>query len=174
MNQRNIQSAPVPAIGVGGIVFNKRHEVLMIRRNQPPALGLWSIPGGKLEPGESLAESCRREISEETGLDIQPLAVVAVVERRIEGFHYIVVDFLAQLISSDHEIPIAETDVSDAVWVSMERLKEYELVPGLEKIIVRTGRALKEGKLPGLVDDTGLGTDYVLPIMRDGSQKTKE
>ena len=146
----------------------------MIRRNQPPAFGLWSIPGGKLEPGESLTETCRREISEETGLDTRPLALVAVVERRIEDFHYVVIDFLAQLISSDNEMPIARTDVSDVRWVSIERLKEYELVPGLEEIITRTDLALQEGKLPGLIDASGLGTDYVWPVMSIGSQKTKK
>jgi len=174
MNEKKIKSAPVPAIGVGGIVFNRRREILLIRRNQPPASGLWSVPGGKLEPGESLTETCRREISEETGLDIQPLALVAVVERRIEDFHYVVIDFLAQLISSDNEMPIARTDVSDVRWVSMERLKEYELVPGLEEIIIRTDRALQQGKLPGLTDDAGLGTDFVWPLMSIGSQKTKK
>lgn len=137
----------------------------MIRRNQPPASGLWSIPGGKLEPGESLTEACRREISEETGLKIQPLALVAVVERRVEGFHYIVIDFLAQLISGESEIPIARSDVSDVRWVGLERLHEYDLVPGLEKIITRTGLSLKQGKMPGLIDDAGLNTDYIWPVM---------
>ena len=89
MQNNNIQSFPVPAIGVGGIVFNNQKQVLMIQRNQPPAMGFWSVPGGKLEPGESLAEACQREIKEETGLDIEVKNIVAVVERRIEGFHYV-------------------------------------------------------------------------------------
>lgn len=174
MNEKKIKSAPVPAVGVGGIVFNRRREVLLVRRNQPPALGLWSVPGGKLEPGESLPETCRREIREETGLDARPLALVAVVERRIEDFHYVVIDFLAQLVSRDNEMPIARTDVSDVRWVSIEQLKEYRLVPGLEEIVIRTDRALRENKPPGLIDDAGVGTDYVWPVMWGGSQKTKK
>jgi 8-oxo-dGTP diphosphatase len=86
MRSNNFKSLPTPAIGVGGIVFNHRGEVLLIQRNQPPATGLWSIPGGKLEPGESLAEACHREVKEETGLKVQVTAVVAVVERQSEGF----------------------------------------------------------------------------------------
>ena len=98
---------------------------------------------------------------------------MAVVERRVEDFHYVVIDFLAQLISSDKEVPMARTDVSDVRWIGMDRLKEYELVPGLEEIITRTDRALQQGKLPGLTDDAGLGTDYVWPVMSNRS-KIKE
>ncbi|MGR9115371.1 MAG: NUDIX hydrolase [Gammaproteobacteria bacterium] len=167
MNAKTIDSVPVPSVGVSGIVFNRRQEVLMIRRNKPPALGLWSVPGGKVEPGESFTAACQREINEETGLDTQPLALVAVVERRIEGFHYIVIDFLARLVSNENVAPIARTDVSDVRWVSMEKLNDYELVPGLKEIIIRTHRVLQEGKQPGLTDDAGLGTDFVWPAMRN-------
>ena len=57
--QNNKCSLPVPTLGVGGIVFNNKKQILLIQRNQPPAMGLWSIPGGKLEPGESLVEACK-------------------------------------------------------------------------------------------------------------------
>ena len=76
---------PVPTLAVGGIVLNNHKQVLLIRRNQPPAMGFWSIPGGKLEPGESLVEACHREIKEETGLHTEIKNIVTVVERRVEG-----------------------------------------------------------------------------------------
>lgn len=164
MKETSVKSAPVPAIGVGAIVFNRHRQVLMIRRNQAPAFGLWSVPGGKLEPGESLTDACRREISEETGLEIQPVAIVAVVERRIEDFHYVVIDFLAQLIDDENDRPVAQTDVSDVRWLELEHLDAYELVPGLQKIILQADVVLKAGKLPGLTDDIGLGTDFVWPV----------
>ena len=96
--QNNIHSLPVPTLAVGGIVFNNQKQILLIQRNQPPAMGFWSIPGGKLEAGESLVEACQREIKEETGLDTRVKNIVAVVERRIEGFHYVIIDYLALLV----------------------------------------------------------------------------
>ncbi len=97
-NLRNDQPLPVPTLGVSGIVFNQKNQILLIRRNQPPAMGFWSIPGGKLEAGESLAEACQREIKEETGLITEVKHIVAVVERRVESFHYVIIDYLAQLV----------------------------------------------------------------------------
>ena len=152
---------PLPIIGVSGIVFNC-HEVLLIRRNQPPALGLWSIPGGKMKPGESMTEACRREVKEETGLDIRIVSLVAVVERRIENFHYVILDFLAQLIDRN-QFPVAGSDVSEARWVNVERLSEYELVLGLVEIILRSYRRQLGNDSPGLIDATGQATDFIWP-----------
>ena len=119
MQNNSTQSLPVPAIGVSGIVFNNQKQVLMIQRNQPPAMGFWSIPGGKLEPGESLAEACQREIKEETGLETNVKNIVAIVERRIEGFHYVIIDYLALLTDEENIFPIAQSDVAEQdglVW----------------------------------------------------------
>lgn len=57
---------PEPMIGVGGLLVNRLNQVLLIKRDKPPAQGLWSVPGGKLEAGEALIECCRREMQEET------------------------------------------------------------------------------------------------------------
>ena len=130
MQNNSIQSLPVPTIGVGGIIFNNQKQVLMIQRNQPPAMGFWSVPGGKLEPGESLSESCQREIKEETGLDTEVKNIVAVVERRIEGFHYVIIDYLALLMDEENSQPIAQSDASEARWGSLDPLVDYDLVEG--------------------------------------------
>ncbi|MEQ1531761.1 MAG: NUDIX hydrolase, partial [Methylococcales bacterium] len=156
------QSQPKPEIGVAGIVFNDQQQVLLIKRNQPPACGLWSIPGGKLEAGESLAEACRREIKEETGLDTQVKNIVAIVERRLEGFHYVIIDFLAELTNQTAEQPRAQTDVSEACWIAVNQLSRYHLVPGLAAIIQRSQTVLNNSDFTGLGDVTGTGTDYIL------------
>ncbi len=163
MQNISTQSLPVPAIGVGGIVFNNRKQVLMIQRNQPPAMGFWSIPGGKLEPGESLAGACQREIKEETGLEINVKHIVAVVERRIEGFHYVIIDYLALLMNEENSFPIAQSDVAEARWISLEHLTDYKLVTGLAEIILRTYSAYSDNQLAGLYDLDATGTDYILP-----------
>jgi mutator protein MutT len=162
--QNNTTNAfPVPAIGVGGIVFNDKRQVLMIQRNQPPAMGLWSVPGGKLEAGESLADTCKREIKEETGLDVAVKNIVAVVERRIEGFHYVVIDFLACLVGDENTLPVAQSDVAEAKWIGLENIEEYDLVDGLAEIIMRTYRLYGSDQLAGLYDADATGTDYILP-----------
>lgn len=152
---------PMPAIGVGGIVFNRQNQVLLIQRNQPPAIGLWSIPGGKLEAGETLTAACKREIKEETGLETEIKNIVAVVERRIENFHYVIIDYLVSLADEDHATPIAQSDIADAKWVDLESMADYELVDGLAEIIRRTFRIYKGDCLAGLYDIDSRGTDFI-------------
>jgi 8-oxo-dGTP diphosphatase len=155
---------PTPAIGVGGIIFNHRREVLLILRDQAPASGFWSIPGGKLESGESLIEACQREIKEETGLVVEATRIVAVVERRIEGFHYVIIDYLALLTNHEVSIPIAQSDVAEAKWVSIDLIHTYALVEGLEEIIIRTYGLYINQLSGGLHDVNGTGKDFILPV----------
>ena len=163
MHNNNSHPLPAPTLGVSGIVFNNLKHILLIQRNQPPAMGLWSIPGGKLEAGESLVEACRREIKEETGLDIEAKNIVAVVERRVEGFHYVIIDYLCQLVNEDNCQPVARSDVSEARWVSLDHLGEYDLVEGLAEIIRRTYCMYNGNYVAGLYDVDGTGGDYTLP-----------
>ena len=190
--QKNIDSLQVPTLGVSGIVFNDQKQILLIQRNQPPAKGFWSIPGGKAEAGESLVEACQREIKEETdldaeiidtviskkipaiaiketGLDTEVKNIVAVVERRIEGFHYVIIDFLALLVNEENSQPIPQSDASEARWVSLERLIDYDLVEGLAEIILRTYNMYKGNHIAGLYDVNTTGSDYILPNLNFAS-----
>ena len=153
---------PVPTLGVSGIVFNNQKQILLIQRNQPPAMGFWSIPGGKLEAGESLVEACRREVKEETGLDTEVKNIVAVIERRVEGFHYVIIDYLALLVDGENTQPIPQSDVSEAKWVSLEHLNDYALVEGLAEIILRTYRVYTIDCIAGLYDVDATDSDYIL------------
>ena len=161
--QNIIHSLPVPTLAVGGIIFNNQKQILLIQRNQPPAMGCWSIPGGKLEAGESLAEACQREIKEETGLETEIKNIVAVVERRIEGFHYVIIDYLALHVDEENSQLIAQSDVSEARWVSLEHLIDYDLVEGLAEIILRTYKVYNGDHIAGLYDVDAEGSDYILP-----------
>lgn len=165
MNNQNgpVKAIPIPSIGVGGILFNQHQQVLLIKRNQPPAQGLWSIPGGKLELGELLVEACRREFYEETHLEVEVKQLVAVVERQLEGFHYVIIDFWVQLVDEHNCQPIAQSDVDEAKWVGMDELGQYDLVVGLIEIIKRTYDCLNKGSLVGLHDVNLGGTDFILP-----------
>ncbi len=152
---------PMPAIGVGGVVFNG-DQVLLIQRGQPPAQGWWSIPGGKQEPGESLVEACQREVAEETGLAVTVQHLVAVVERRQEGFHYVIMDFLAILADGQSIEPSANGDVVQAHWVAVQDLPQYRLVEGLTDIIMRSYQVVKGDYTAGLYDAHHQHSDFIL------------
>ena len=162
MTKDTNERLPVPAIGVGAVVFNDQGAVLMICRNKPPALGLWSVPGGKLEPGESLVSACRREIKEETDVDVNVQHIIAVVERRIENFHYVIIDFLAELEPGKTCSPNAQSDVSEARWIMLNELQDFQLVVGLEEIIRQAYANYKHGVTAGLMDIEGNRTDFIL------------
>lgn len=157
------EEPPKPVIGVGGIVFDNRQQVLLIRRGQPPAQGLWSVPGGRQESGETLVEACAREILEETGLAVAIKGIVAVVERRLEGFHYVIIDFLATPLDETGMPPIAGGDVSEAYWVGLDTLPTYALVEGLEAIIRRAYRCGVADREVGLLPMKNCPeTDFVI------------
>ncbi|WP_083930146.1 NUDIX hydrolase [Methylovulum miyakonense] len=161
MQGKHIRPLPIPVIGVGGVVFNGQ-QVLMIRRNQAPGQGLWSIPGGKQEAGETLVQACRREVAEETGLLVDVGHLVAVVERRPEGFHYVIMDFLAVLAEPASGEPVAQSDVSEARWLCLHDLPNYPLVDGLLEIIMRSHRVFNGEYSAGLYDANGRHTDFIL------------
>lgn len=162
MRSNEANSVPGPAIGIGGIVFNSRNQVLLIKRDKPPARGYWSVPGGKQEAGESMVEACQREIIEETGLVTEVKQIVAVVERRVENFHYVIIDFLAQLKDPQMTLPVAQSDACEARWIDLAEIADYPLVEGLAEII-RRSYAVHAGNTPeGLVDIQAKATDFVV------------
>lgn len=123
-------------IGVGGLVFDAAGRILLIQRRNPPGAGEWHIPGGRLEPGESLRHCCRREVFEETGLKVEAQAIIAVADRRLESFHYVVVDFIARLEDGEEQKALkAGSDALSVAWVRPEALDEYPLIEGLREVI---------------------------------------
>ncbi|HEY7680741.1 MAG TPA: NUDIX hydrolase [Terriglobia bacterium] len=126
-----------PLVGVGGIVV-ARERVLLVRRAREPLRGKWSLPGGMVEVGETLAEAVRREIAEETGLTVRVGSIVKVLDRitrdeqkRVQ-FHYVLVDFLCRVEGGTLR---AASDVSEARWVRREELAQYGLRPETLRII---------------------------------------
>ncbi len=118
-----------PIVGIGIIVL-KAESVLLVRRGKPPNIGSWTLPGGAQEVGETVEEAARRELLEETGLTVGPLHFAAHVDnirRDPEGrvqFHYTILDFAARWLAGD---AVAATDVTEAAWVKLDRLEEYQL-----------------------------------------------
>ena len=130
----NHSTLNVPRIGVGCLVMDASNQVLLVKRAHPPQQGFWHLPGGKLEWGESVGACAEREVLEETGLEIVPGPIIAVADRFIEGFHYVILDVLARV--DTHSPPVSpSSDALDAVWVSRDRLLDYPLVEGLWEVI---------------------------------------
>jgi len=124
-----ISSKHLPAVAVGAVIF-KNDMVLLVKRLNPPAAGQWAIPGGKVKPGESMHDALKRELAEETGLEIQVGEVVYVfdvIEYNKNGeidFHYIIIDFLCSVNQYDLK---PGDDALAAEWVDLKGLKEKKV-----------------------------------------------
>ena len=106
---------PVPAVGV---VVMRGDEVLLVRRGTPPRLGQWSLPGGRIEFGETVEAAALRELKEETGVEADLLGLIEVLDAvftsRTNGDvtrHYVLIDFAARWVSGE---PVAGDDAADA------------------------------------------------------------
>ncbi len=116
-----------PELCVGGIAI-RNYELLLIKRGRGVAVGQWSIPGGRVEFGETMAEALRREMAEETGLDVSVGPVIGWVERLSPGHHFVIVDFSVDVLGGTMR---AGDDAADARWVRLHELASLPLVDGL-------------------------------------------
>ena len=130
-----------PLVGVGGVVIHRR-RVLLVRRGAEPLKGQWSLPGGLLELGEELEDGVRRELKEETGLEVEPLAMLTVFDRIKRGgpdgqrvrYHYVIVDYVCRR-TRGRLAPAS--DVLDACWVRREDLNLYRLTDKATAVILQ-------------------------------------
>jgi 8-oxo-dGTP diphosphatase len=126
-------------VGVGGVVI-AGGRTLLIRRGSAPMEGQWSIPGGMLELGESIVEGVRRELAEETGLDVRVLDLIEVFERIIPGeggrtrYHFVILDYLCEMVSGQAQ---AASDVTDVAWAREDELEKYSLTEIATRVIKR-------------------------------------
>jgi 8-oxo-dGTP diphosphatase len=124
-------------VGVGGVVISNG-RALLIRRGGPPLEGQWSIPGGMLEVGETLLEGVRRELLEETGIEVRVGELIDVFERiNLDGegktrYHFVVLDYLCEAMSGEAR---AGSDVTDLAWASPAELANYSLSETATQVI---------------------------------------
>lgn len=110
---------PIPAVGV---VCLRGDSVLLIRRGTPPRLGEWSLPGGRIEPGERAMDAALRELREETGVEAEITGLIDVVDGLFPeaGRHYVLIDYAARWLSGE---PVAGDDAAEARFVGLDEIE---------------------------------------------------
>lgn len=131
----------LPLVGVGVVVV-REERVLLIRRAKPPRQGEWSLPGGLQKLGETVFEAASREVREEAGITVQPLAVIDVVdliewdEQRVR-YHYTLIDLLAAFIDGE---AVAGADAAEVLWAEQAEVEQKVLWQETLRIIDRACR----------------------------------
>lgn len=123
-----------PIVAVAAILYDPAGRVLLIERGRPPGLGLWTVPGGKLEASETLAQAVAREVREETGLVVEVGALACVVERIADDYHYVILDYVARVIGGQLA---AGGDARAAKFVEESELVALPLTDGLRDVLAR-------------------------------------
>lgn len=147
-----------PVIGVGGVIVDRGRTVL-IRRGTEPLRGEWSIPGGTIEIGETLEDAVRRELREETGLEVCVLELIELFDRiytengasssqdkKKPRYHYVIADYLCQLIGGE---PRAGSDVTDLAFAREDELAKFRLTEKATSVLKKAfaiSRARDGGK----------------------------
>jgi ADP-ribose pyrophosphatase YjhB (NUDIX family) len=125
-----------PEVCVGAVAVAD-DRLLLVRRGHEPGYGLWSIPGGRVEAGESLADAVARELAEETGVVGTCGALLGVAERRDGDHHFVILDYLVDV--DEVRSPVPATDADEAVWVPLTEVRGLALVPGLVEFLEGAG-----------------------------------
>ncbi|MGY1641311.1 NUDIX domain-containing protein [Geodermatophilus sp. SYSU D00703] len=129
MSRRNDPAPPVVAC-VGAVVHDATGRLLLIRRGHEPSRGLWSVPGGRVEPGETPEAAVQREVLEETGLRVHVGAPVGRVRIAGADVVYDVVDFSCTLVDPD-AAPVAGDDADAVTFAGAADLEAMRCTPRL-------------------------------------------
>jgi len=114
-----------------GAVAVRAGALLLVQRATDPQAGKWSVPGGHVEPGETVAGAVEREVLEETGLEVRCGPLLGWAERMGPGYHFVILDFTVVVPDGGGE-PVPGSDAAAAAWVPLGEVGARSLVDGLE------------------------------------------
>lgn len=131
MNDNPTPVDDLRAVATAGVVCLRGDEVLLVQRGNPPRRGEWSIPGGRIEPGETTKAAALRELREETGVEAELAGLIDVVDAifhnkagTLTTRHYVMVDYAARWTAGE---PVAADDADDARFVPLNDLAAYKM-----------------------------------------------
>ncbi len=133
-----------PLLGVSASVF-RDGKVLIARRAGPPLAGLWSLPGGLVEPGETMVDAAAREVFEETGVSAEIGGIADVIEVILNDDdgaverHYVLLSFAARWIAGDGE---TSAEASEVAWLRPDELDGLEMTEGTQAVVAKAAALL--------------------------------
>jgi ADP-ribose pyrophosphatase YjhB (NUDIX family) len=133
---------PHPQLAVSAAIF-RDGKILLVRRARSPAKGYYSLPGGRVEFGETLHAALHREVDEETALKIEIIGLAGwreVVPGTTGGGHYLIMSFAARWIA--HE-PVLNDELDDFRWLKPDALGDLKLTGGLQEVVQQASRLLR-------------------------------
>jgi len=128
-----------PLIGVGALIKSK-DEIVIVKREKDPWKGLWSIPGGVLKVGEKLDDAVKREVKEETNLEVKIDRLLDAIDNIIRDtqggvlYHYVLLDYLCHPVAGELK---ANTDVREVRWVKLQNLHRFLTTPTLHELLLK-------------------------------------
>jgi ADP-ribose pyrophosphatase YjhB (NUDIX family) len=155
-DDRRYPAHPIP--GVGALII-ENGSILLVERGREPQKGYWSLPGGAVEAGEPLETALRREVGEETGLEIEIVHLIEVFERIIPGsdppsgdagrpeYHYILLDYICRPAGGKLH---ASDDASRAAWFTEGEIAGLKITEGTPAVIARAFAWLREADQQGI------------------------
>jgi len=141
IRERRIYPAS-PFSGVGAVVYNNAGKILLVKRANEPNKGMWSIPGGAIELGETIYQAAEREVLEECSVKIKIQRFLDAAENMVKDekgrikYHYVIIDLLAKYVSGKLK---AGTDASDCGWFMPEEITGMDITPILRAMLERQG-----------------------------------
>jgi ADP-ribose pyrophosphatase YjhB (NUDIX family) len=134
-------------LGVGALII-QNGRILLVERGNAPLAGYWSLPGGGVETGEQLDEAIRREVREETGLEVEDLDMLEIFERimrdaegRVE-YHYVLIDYLCRPAGG---VLCAATDANRCEWFGENEIGALKITAGTPAVIAKAFRRVENG-----------------------------
>jgi len=145
-----------PIFGVGGVIFD-HNSVLLVKRNQEPGKGEWSLPGGAVELGETVVEALKRELWEEASIEVEVFGLIRLLDRIIYDrnervrYHFAIADYWGEVVSG---FPTPSSDISDLCFLPPDEVTKLGVHKDVKETILMALAMREKGRAKGLQPQT--------------------